>query len=126
MDIQPLSLSKTFVVHALDKLVSTVSGAVERYLTGRGLCWKIAAATTVLSLLTAFPWFWGMNPMSSGSESVGVQALSWKVSHPLSPIPSRLKNPSLNPGQAGEVSHADKMELRVTVPILGWLSRTGL
>jgi hypothetical protein len=125
MDIQPLSLSKTFVVHALDKLVSTISGAAERYLTGRGFCWKIAAATTILSLLTTFPGFYsGKTPDFKGPEA---EALSWKVLHPLSPIPSRLKNPSLYSGdEAGAASHADKMELRVTVPILGWLGRTGV
>jgi hypothetical protein len=50
------------------------------------------------------------------SHSPITQALNVKVQNPLSPIPAGLKEVE---------SHNDKLELRLTVPILGWLSGTG-
>ncbi len=52
----------------------------------------------------------------------GIQPMSWQIQHPLTPIPAELKDVALYGGPA---SHVDKMELRLTLPLLGRLSGTG-
>jgi hypothetical protein len=124
MEAEQLPVTKSLAIRSLDRFMSFVAALASKYLTGPCSHSKIAAAAVLLSLLTTFPVYRGMG---GGFKSVTSQAFSWKVLHPLSPIPADFKDPSLYKGTlAGQASHADKMELRVTLPILGRLSRTGV
>jgi len=88
----------------------------------RGLCSLLLIATLgiLLALVTRFPHYEMLSQLPKRVEN---QAMSWQVHHPLTPIPADLKDVGLNGWAA---SHVDKMELRLTVPLLGCLSGTGI
>ena len=79
----------------------------------------IAVIAILLALLTRFPHY---GTLSGLRQRVENQALCWQVRHPLTPIPADLEDLRLHGPPA---SHVDKMELRLTVPLLGHVSRTG-
>ncbi len=79
----------------------------------------IALIASLLALLTRFPHY---ETLPQIRQNVMNQAMSWQVRHPLTPIPEDLKNIRLNGPPA---SHVDKMELRLTLPLLGRVSGTG-
>jgi len=62
------------------------------------------------------------NRVNDPASDLSIQALRIKTQNPLSPIPPGLKEIGLHGDQA---AHIDKLELRLTIPILGWLSHTG-
>lgn len=124
LDVPSFGFSRAAVLGTLDRFIAVVVRTAQKYLTGKHACLKIAAAATLLSLFTTFPVYEGMNQQLR--DHITAQALLWKTQHPLSQVPAQLKDPSLYQREAsGEASHVDKLELRLTLPILGWLSHTG-
>jgi hypothetical protein len=124
LEAEPFSVNRLGVLRICDHLLTTVVRMAQEHLTGKYARLKITVVAVLLSLFVTFPIYeaWS-NLLKSVITS---QALSWKVQHPLSQVPAYLKNPALYQGNAaGGFSHADKLELRLTVPILGWLSGTG-
>lgn len=123
LGLPPFGISRPAVISTLDRFLAVVVRIAQEHLTGKYAGLKVAAAATLLSLLMTFPLY----EMGPESQNPTGQALLWKVQHPLSQVPAQLKNPALYQKSAsGGASHADKLELRLTLPILGWLSRTGI
>lgn len=104
----------------IDRLLATFVGKSRIVVGGPRPLLRIAGLAILIALLTRFPHY-GMLPQLS--NDVQNQAISWQVRHPLTPIPANWKNIDAHGGAA---SHVDKMELRLTVPLLGRLSGTGL
>jgi len=52
-------------------------------------------------------------------------AMEWKTQHPLTPLPDRFTKQRPNDPMDGAYSHNEKIDPRVTLPILGYLLRTG-
>jgi len=107
------------------RIVETCLQALARVVGdgGRLASLKVAIGTLLLSLLVTFPHYRSMrDTLNDPSDDLGIQALLIKTQNPLSPIPAGLKDIGLHGDRAG---HVDKLELRLTIPILGWLSRTG-
>jgi hypothetical protein len=128
MDVveQRLPITKTGLVsQLLDRFLGGVVGLASKHLTGSYSRLKVTVAAFILSVLTTFP-LYNAQP-SSGSVLSQVWAL--KTANPLARIPAHLKDRDWylthDRPNAGQASHADKMELRVTLPILGWLTHTG-
>ncbi|MCL5742789.1 MAG: hypothetical protein M1541_02505 [Acidobacteria bacterium] len=144
MDRKPRPATRTeLVVHLVDGILAGIARFAGRHLTGPYFRLKIAAAATLLSLLTMFPMYAGITRYF---QTLMGQALQRQVAHPFSPMPAELKTASGHSGWlmvcdrysecrvvttqrssdfAGEASHVDKLELRLTRPVLGWLSGTG-
>lgn len=114
-----LPFAKIALLAAIDGLLSAVVRRAHAVLGGRRSLLLIAAAAILVALLTRFPRY---ETLPKLPEDVQNQAMSWQVRHPLTPIPADLKNIALHGGAA---SHVDKMELRLTVPLLGRVSGTG-
>jgi hypothetical protein len=74
---------------------------------------------SIVALFLRFPQY---ETMSGILHDLIGRAISWQVQHPFTPIPGILKDVRANGGMG---SHVDKMELRITVPLLGHLSHTG-
>lgn len=104
---------------AVDRLLATLVQAGDALFRRPQSRLVIVALTVLLALITRFPHYEMLSLLSKDVEN---QALLWQVRHPLTPIPSGLKDIRLNGGSG---SHVDKMELRLTVPLLGHLSGTG-
>ena len=122
LDVPPFGTSRPAVMGVLDRFLAVVVRIAQQHLTGNHAGLKVAVAATLLSLLVTFPVYEGMSQRLQ--NHITSQALLWKVQHPLSQVLPQLKNPSLYQREAaGEASHADKLELRLTLPILGWLVR---
>jgi len=122
-DAPPFGFGLPAALRTLDRFLAAIVRAAQHHLAGKHACLKIAAAAALLSVLVTFPVYEGIGDRS---QTPTAQAFLWKVQHPLSPVPAQWKNPALYQGDtAGGASHADKLELRLTLPILGWLSRTG-
>jgi len=122
LGVPPFGVSRPAVLRTLDRFLTAIVRGVQQRLSGKHACLKIALTAVVLSLLITFPLY----EVGPEFQNPTGQALLWKVQHPLSPVPAQLKSPALyQRSAAGGASHADKLELRLTLPILGWLSRTG-
>ena len=74
----------------------------------------------LVSLLTTFPVYKTRSAQLLNDPII--QALRVKTHNPISSIPPNLKDIRR---YGGDASHIDKLELRLTLPILGWLSGTG-
>lgn len=118
MIAERFSVNRQLVVQAIENCLRTLIRIVDDYFGGRGAYLKVAVGTVLISLLTTVPAYKNM----SRDNDPAIQALRVKTQNPLSSIPSNLKDTRLY-GYAA--THVDKLELRLTVPILGWLSRTG-
>jgi hypothetical protein len=126
MDVKEVSPSKaSLVAGLLDSFLSVIVRWANEHFTGRYSRLRVTAIAFLLSVLTTLPLY---QFIPQGFSSVTGQVWSWKLAHPLSPIPNNLKNPALYEiaDVAGQASHADKMELRLFLPILGRLTGTGL
>lgn len=128
MDVaeQHLPTTKTSLApQLLDRFLGGVVGLAGKHFTGSYFRLKVTVAAFVLSVLTTFP-LYNAQPRS---DSVLTQVWALKTAHPLAPIPAHLKDRDWylahDRPNAGQASHADKMELRVTIPILGWVTHTG-
>jgi hypothetical protein len=111
MIVDSFSVSRELVVKAIDECLQALIRTVEKLLCGRLAGLKVAAAAAIIAFFTNFPPYNKISDMRAD-----IQAVGFKSQHPFSPIPLSIKESE---------SHIDKMELRLTVPILGWLSRTG-
>lgn len=119
MIIEPFSVNRRLAVKAVEPCLRALIRIVGERLGGRLASLKIAVGAVLLSLLTSVPPYLSM---SKDLNHPTIQALCAKIRHPLSPIPPDLKDFRLH----GEFArHIDKLELRLTIPILGWLSGTG-
>jgi hypothetical protein len=118
MKLEPFSVNRQLVARAIENCLGVVIRIVNDHLGGRGACLKAAVATVLVSLFTTLPVYQNM----SRDNDPAIQALRIKTQNPLSPIPPSLKDIRLYGGAA---SHTDKLELRLTIPVLGWLSGTG-
>jgi hypothetical protein len=116
----PFSTTKTLISDFLDKLLQRVTLAAEILVSGRLPYLKIAAVTFLIALLASLQIYVGLR---ARFDPPNTEALSFKIRHPLSPLPAELKDQSLYDGYA---SHNDKLELRLTLPLLGRLSGTGI
>lgn len=120
MNVEPFTVNRRLVKKAVDKCLAAVVKIVAKIFCGRLGLMKVALGTALLSLLASFPLYRGLS--QTLDDDVTIQALIVKFHNPLSPIPPDLKDQRLH---GGDASHNDKLELRLTLPILGWLSRTG-
>ncbi len=120
MIAEPFSVSRQLVVSAIETCLQALVRTVQRLFGGRLANLKVALGTVIISLVVNFPAYNEFNNMLSHDPTM--QAIYIKIQHPLSPIPPNLKELP-PPPYVG--SHNDKLELRLTVPILGWLSCTG-
>jgi hypothetical protein len=115
MIVGPFSVSRKLVVSAIVRCLQSLIDVFQCLFSGRLANFKVALGAIIISLITHFPAYNEFNNMLS--HSLINQALNIKVQNPLSPIPPSLKEME---------SHNDKIELRLTVPILGRLSGTGM
>ena len=124
MEVTPFSVTKELLIDRIDALLQAVIRLAQGYFGGNFAYLKITVGTVLISLLTVFPFYYKdlHNGMSGELHHPSALALSYKVQHPLSPIPSSIKDTPY----VGAASHIDKLELRLTLPILGWLSGTGV
>lgn len=115
MIVESFSVSRQRVAGAIEKCLQSLIGTVQVVFGGRLASLRVAVGAVVISLFTNFPAYSEFNNMLRNDPIV--QAIGIKTQNPLSPIPPSLKELE---------SHNDKLELRLTVPILGWLSGTGI
>lgn len=106
-------------VAPIEGFLTTVVRGADMFFGGRHALLLITATAILTALVTRFPHYENLPRIK---QEISNQALSWQVRHPLTPIPANLKNIPLYGPPA---SHADKMELRLTLPLLGHLSGTG-
>ena len=104
---------------AIDRFLAALGRKADPVFGGPHSLLLTAALATLLALLARFPHY---EMLSQLPRQVENQAMSWQVRHPLTPIPAAWKDIGLN---GWDASHVDKMELRLTVPLLGRLSGTG-
>jgi hypothetical protein len=119
MLVEPFSVNRQLVVRAIETCLQALIRIVNDHFGGRFIFLKVALGTVLISILATFP---GYKGMGTSLNNPITQALRIKIQHPLSPIPPYLKDIGV---QGGAGSHIDKLELRLTIPILGWLSHTG-
>ncbi len=119
MNVNPLSVNRELVARTIDNVLQAVVRVFDHHFGGRWAYLKVAIATVLVSLLSSFPAYQNM-----GAEALQPKnaVLNIKVRHPLAPIPSELKDVRHFGGYG---SHNDKLELRLTIPTLGWLTGTG-
>ncbi len=120
MKVESFTVSRKLVLKAVDDFLSTIIRKASDHFCGRLGRVKVTLCTVLLSLLAAFPQYRGLSQQLD--QGINIQALLIKFHNPLSPIPPELKDVSR---YYGEGSHNDKLELRLTLPILGWLGHTG-
>jgi hypothetical protein len=121
MLVEPFSVNRQLVVRAIENCLRALIRIVNDHFGGRWAFLKIAIGAIVLSLLTAFPGYIGISRELKELNPQRIQGLLVKIHNPLSPIPPDLKGFY----DGGHNSHNDKLELRLTLPILGWASGTG-
>ena len=121
MNVEPFTVNRRLVLKAVDSCLAAVVDTITNHFCGRLGKVKAALAAALLSLLVSFPLYKGLSERLD--DDVTIQALIVKFHNPLSPIPPELKDQHLYDGDA---SHNDKLELRLTLPILGWMSGTGV
>ncbi len=122
MIVEPFSVNRQLVVRAIGTCLRGLIRIVNDHLSGRLASLKVACGTVVLSLLTTLPFYQTIKRDVNNPNNPTIAALRIKTQNPLSPIPDDLKEiKRYGPGAA----HIDELELRLTVPILGWLSGTG-
>jgi hypothetical protein len=119
MNTEPFAINCRLLLRAIDACLSAVVSKVGELSSSRLGRVKVVLCTALLSLLVSFPHYGLLRTLDN---DVNIQALMIKFHNPLSPIPPELKNISIYDGFA---SHNDKLELRLTLPVLGWLSGTG-
>ena len=119
MNAEPFEVSRRLLLEAIDRCLSAVVSQVSNHFSGRLGRVKVTLCTALLSLLVSFPHYGLIRTLDS---DINMQALMVKFHNPLAPIPPQLKDISIYDGFA---SHNDKLELRLTLPILGWLFATG-
>jgi hypothetical protein len=122
--VPSLEVSRPRILGLIDRVLSAMIRLTETYLTGRYFCLKVAIAAIVLSMLMNFPPYRWMVPALREGRSPTLRAMQLKVQHPLAQIPAELKDPTIAKRRAS--SHVNKMELRLTIPVLGWISHTGI
>jgi hypothetical protein len=120
MKVEPFTVNRRVVLKAVDNCLGAVVNTITNHFCGRLGKVKVALGAALLSLLVSFPLYKGLSERLD--DDVTIQALIVKFHNPLSPIPPELKDQHLYDGDA---SHNDKLELRLTLPILGWMSGTG-
>ena len=123
-DTPPLPAGRGTAASIPERLLSAIARTTERWLGGKHFRLKATAAAILLSLLVSLPPY-STNVRLIQSGAGAMQAIRWKVQHPLTPFPAELKDPSYGAVLPGTASHINKLELRLTWPILGWLSGTG-
>ena len=121
MIAEPFSLSRNVVATAVEKFLQSLIQAVQRVFGGRLGNLRVAVGAVIVSLFVNFPAYHSFNYILH--NDLIIQAISAKIQHPLTPIPSNLTSLPLTQGVG---SHINKLELRLTVPILGRLSGTGI
>lgn len=119
MNVEPFAVNRKLLLGAIDGCLSAVVSEVNDQFTGRLGRVKATLCTALLSLVVSFPHYSSLRTLDS---DINMQALMVKFHNPLSPIPPQLKDIRIYDGFA---SHNDKLELRLTLPILGWLSGAG-
>ncbi len=122
-DVPPFAAARTAIWRMIDSLLAAIIRTCEKSLTGRHFELKVATAAMALSLILSFPPYRWMIPAMHMASHNTIRAMALKVQHPFSPIPAKMKDPALAKRQSA--SHVEKMELRLTIPVLGWLSHTG-
>ncbi len=120
MKVESFAVSRKLLLETIDHCLSAIVSWVSDHFSGRLGRVKVTLCTALLSLLVSFPHYGLIRTLDS---DINMQALMVKFHNPLLPIPARLKDISIYDGFA---SHNDKLELRLTLPILGWLCGTGL
>jgi hypothetical protein len=120
MVVELFTVNRKLVLEAIDHCLCAVVNAVRYCFCGRLGRVKVTLAAAVLSLIVSFPAYKVFNFLLNHYATI--QALSVKFHNPLSPIPPELKDLRIYDDEA---SHNDKLELRLTLPVLGWLSHTG-
>ena len=122
MIVEPFSVNRQLVVRAIETCLRGLIRIVNDHFSGRLASLKVACGTVLLSLLTTLPFYQDIKRNVNNPNNPAIAALRIKTQNPLSPIPDDLKEI----GRYGpSASHVDKLELRLTIPILGWLSGTG-
>jgi hypothetical protein len=119
---ESFSVNRQVVTRTIDACLQALIRVGNGHFGGRFAFVKVALGTALLSLLSAVPGYNSIVRDLRDLKFPTIQALHVKVQHPLSPIPPDLKDIGRHGGVA---SHIDKLELRLTVPVLGWLSHTG-
>ncbi len=119
MNVEPFAVNRKLLLEAIDRCLSAIVSQVSYHCSGRLGRVKVTLCTALLSLLVSFPHYGLLRTLDS---DINMQALMVKFHNPLAPIPPQLKDISIYDGFA---SHNDKLELRLTLPILGWLFGTG-
>ncbi len=122
MIVEPFALSREVVAGAAEKFLQFLIRATERVFCGRLGNLRVAVGALIVSLFAAFPSYHAYSRNALNNNPT-IQAICAKIQHPLTPIPSNLKSLTVLQGTG---SHNDKLELRLTVPILGRLSGTGV
>lgn len=120
MNVEQFAVNRKLVPEAVDRWLVAIVSAVEHHFGDRMGQVKVVLCAAALSLLVSFPLYKEFGRQLD--EDPVIAALEVKFHNPLAAIPANLKDAGLNDGAA---SHNDKLELRLTVPILGWLSHTG-
>ena len=114
--------SRTIVFSRLAVFLDTVSRGIGKLTEGEGWAVRCAGLAMVVSLFFCFPNYGSLGKRTSPC----LAANDFRVAHPLSPIPAKLKDPQLYIGdEAGGADHNKAAEPRIIIPILGWLSGTG-
>ena len=119
MNVESFKVNRELARKAIDDCLSAVVSKAAAHFCGRMGRVKVALCTALLSLLVSFPHYGLLRTLDS---DLNMQALMIKFHNPLAPISPELKDVRLHDGFA---SHNDKLELRLTLPILGWLCGTG-
>ncbi len=114
--------SRTIVFSRLTVFLDTISRGVARLTEGKGWALRCAGLAMMVSLFFCFPGYGSLGKRTSPC----LEANDFRVAHPLSPIPAKLKDPQSYLGdEAGGADHNKAAEPRIIIPLLGWLSRTG-
>jgi hypothetical protein len=115
MIVESFSVSREVVVDGVERLLQGLIRVVERVFCGRFGNLKVALGAIIISLVTNFPVYHQFKSMVFHDREDW--AIFLKSQHPLAPLPATLVDRD---------SHLNKIELRLTLPILGHLSGTGM
>lgn len=115
MIVESFSVSRDVVFDGVQRFLQVLIRAVQRVFCGRHGNLKVALGAIIISLVTNFPVYHQLKKLVTHDQTDWV--ILMKVQHPLAPLPTILKEHD---------SHANKLELRLTLPILGHLTGTGI
>jgi hypothetical protein len=119
MFVETLPVSRLAVARQIDASLQALIRITGDHFSGRCAFVKVAFGTALISLIVAFPHYHNLGKLLNHEATY---ALVFKIHHPLSPLPAGFKDQNL---YGGVGSHNDKLDLRLTLPILGSLSHTG-